>query len=157
MEPFQIFALFTWNCRTVIFPSKVSNNITCKPMLAISACNFPLFFQVSNQLSVHATTHLLYKNLDGHNVNLLPFKFSTILVKNLTSILMIKFLFHQYRAKLGRSITEWPAHQTYNPQNSCVRSILENQNHSGSIKSFILGTEATWRRITTLLWPIRKI
>ena len=43
MKLFQILALFTWNCRTAIFPSKMSNSITCKPMLAIYVCNFPLF------------------------------------------------------------------------------------------------------------------
>ena len=37
-EPFYIFALFTQNCRAVIFPSKVSNNMTRKSMFAISGC-----------------------------------------------------------------------------------------------------------------------
>ena len=31
MEPFQIFALFTWNFWNVIFPSKMSNNILVDP------------------------------------------------------------------------------------------------------------------------------
>ena len=44
MKLFQILALFTWNCRTVIFPSKMSNSITRKLMLAIYVCNFPLFY-----------------------------------------------------------------------------------------------------------------
>ena len=39
MEPFYIFALFTQNCRAVIFPSKLSNNMTRKSMFAISCCN----------------------------------------------------------------------------------------------------------------------
>ena len=38
-EPFYIFALFTQNCRAVIFPSKLSNNMTRKSMFAISCCN----------------------------------------------------------------------------------------------------------------------
>ena len=39
-EPFNIFALFTLDCRTVIFPRKVSNNTTRKSMFAISVRNF---------------------------------------------------------------------------------------------------------------------
>ena len=34
-EPLNIFALFTRSCRTVIFPSKASNNTTRKSMFAI--------------------------------------------------------------------------------------------------------------------------
>ena len=47
-EPFNIFALFRRNCRTVIYPSKACNNTTRKSILAISVCNCPLFFQLRN-------------------------------------------------------------------------------------------------------------
>ena len=55
-----VFALFTRNCRTVIFPSKASNNTTRKSMLAISVCTFPLFLQLSKP-RIHAATHLWSK------------------------------------------------------------------------------------------------
>ena len=135
--------LFTWNqykflhcsrnCWTVIFPSKISNSITRKPVLAISVCkiNFLSFswIQLSNQVCMQPRI-MPYTNLDGHQVNLLLFKFSTVPVKNLTLILIFKFLFGQYHVNVALnwgSITEWPTHQTYNLQNTCVRSILENQ------------------------------
>ena len=68
--------LFTRNCRTVIFSSKASNNTSRKSMFA----------------RIHAATPLPFKNLGGHGVHTLPFKFSTVSVKNLTSILAFKFL-----------------------------------------------------------------
>ena len=52
-EPFNIFALFTQNCRAVIFPSKVSNNMTRKSMLAVSGCYFAIHFMVEIKPQVH--------------------------------------------------------------------------------------------------------
>lgn len=76
------FALFTRKCQTVIFPSKASNNTTRKSTFAISVCNFPLLF--SSWLTTHhATTLLQYKNLAGHGVHIMPFKFSPVPVKKI--------------------------------------------------------------------------
>ena len=53
-EPFNILALFIRDCRTVIFPSKVSNNTTRKSMFAISVRNF---------LACSQTLYFLFKVL----------------------------------------------------------------------------------------------
>ena len=53
-EPFNIFALFTLDCRTVIFPRKVSNTTTRKSMFAISVRNF---------LACSQTLYFLFKVL----------------------------------------------------------------------------------------------
>ena len=74
-KPFNILALFTWNCRTIVFPCKGSHNSTLKSMFAISS----LF--AADQPHVHATTPLLNKNLAGHGVHTLTFKCLTVVVK----------------------------------------------------------------------------
>ena len=56
-EPFNIFALFTLDCRTVIFPRKVSNTTTRKSMFAISVRNF---------LACSQTLYFLFKVLRAH-------------------------------------------------------------------------------------------
>ena len=53
-EPFNIFALFTLDCRTVIFPRKVSNTTTRKSMFTISVGNF---------LACSPTLYFLFKVL----------------------------------------------------------------------------------------------
>ena len=127
-EPFNILALFIRECRTVIFPSKVSNNTTRKSMFAISVRNFlacsqtlyflfkvlrarvikknkatlytgsrdrlVIFLSFSSCVTTHPCSHAFAdkKNLAGHGFHTLPFKFSTVPVKTLTSILTFKFL-----------------------------------------------------------------
>ena len=121
-EPFNIFALFTLDCRTVIFPRKVSDTTTRKSMFAISVRNFlacsqtlyflfqvlrarvikknkatlctgsrdrlVIFLSFSSCVTTHPCSHTFAdtKNLAGHGFHTLPFKFSTVPVKTLTSI-----------------------------------------------------------------------
>ena len=44
--------LFTLDYRTIKFPSKAGDNMTCKSMFTRSVCNFPLYFQLSNHTSM---------------------------------------------------------------------------------------------------------
>ena len=88
-EPFNIFAPFSWNCRIVIFPSKASNSRTRKSMFAILCLQSSFFSScVAKYLGNYTVAN---KNLAGHGIHNLPFKFSTVPVKNLTSILAFKF------------------------------------------------------------------
>ena len=43
---FNVFALFTQNCQTVLFPSKAINNTTRKSMLAICICHKTVILQL---------------------------------------------------------------------------------------------------------------
>ena len=81
-----------WRCsHGTVELSKASMNAIRKSMFAISVCNFSFLFQLSNDTPMQPRL-CRTKRLAGHGVHILPFKFSTVPVKNLTPILAVKFL-----------------------------------------------------------------